>query len=121
MGPPNIWIDVPKWPEGLAHSSLRVGIRLKRFSGHRGHARFHVFVDVAVEHPHTNIVRNHVCGNELRWQQRKDVRAVTFDRNHISVPVRCMDIDFAPQGHHIPPYVLSALHQGRARVKAAGR
>jgi len=32
------------------------------------------------------------------------------------MPVRRMDIDLAPQGHHIPPYVLSALHYEHGQV-----
>ena len=50
--PRQIWIDVPKWPVGLVHSSLCADIPLNRFSWrdliHSGHARFQVFVDVAV-------------------------------------------------------------------------
>ena len=42
--PRQIWIDVPKWPVGLVHSSLRADIPLNRFSWqdliHSGHARF---------------------------------------------------------------------------------
>jgi hypothetical protein len=41
--PRQIWIDVPKWPVGLVHSSLCADIPLNRFSWqdliHSGHAQ----------------------------------------------------------------------------------
>jgi hypothetical protein len=33
---------------------------------HRHHSHFHVLINMAVEHPSPNLIRNHVCRYELR-------------------------------------------------------
>jgi hypothetical protein len=89
-GPPKIWIDVPKWPVGFVHSSpwLIVKSLTKTWTQecrpdglysaqqisrkdlvHGGHTRLHVFINVAVEHPHPHVVRHHIRGDELCRQQ----------------------------------------------------
>ena len=83
---------------------------------HGCHSGLHVFIDVAVEHPHPDGFANHVGGHELRRQQGKDVGAVSSNGNHVPMPVGGMDIDFATQGHHIPAYVLSALHDEHGQI-----
>ncbi len=53
---------------------------------HGGHAGFHVFVNVAVEHPRANVVENHIRGDELCGQEGKNIRAVAVDRDHVASP-----------------------------------
>src|SRR6266446_4595094 len=77
---------------------------------HGGHASFHMFIHVAVEHPHPDGVGNHVGGDELGRQQRKNVRAMSPNRNYVSMRVGCMDINRAAQSHDIPPHAFSTLH-----------
>src|SRR5579864_8112594 len=69
-----------------------------------------MLVHVAVKHPHSHVVRNHIRCDELCGEQRENVSPMPPNRNHVSMPVRRMDIDLPAHGHHIPPHVLSALH-----------
>src|SRR5215467_9681389 len=78
---------------------------------HRHHPGFHVLVDVTVEHPRPDSVRNHVGSHKLSRPNREDVRVVLIECNYVSVPVRRVVVDLAPHSHHVPAHLFAAFHR----------
>src|SRR5262249_33169806 len=87
-----------------------------QYSVHCGHTRLHVFVYMAVKHPVSDPVGNHIGSHELCRQQRKNIRPVPIDSDDVPVPVRCVDVHCATQSHHVPPHVFTAFHCYRWQV-----
>ena len=65
---------------------------------------------VAVVHPCTDIVGNHVCGYHLRRREQNDVCAISIYGHHVSMPVRSVKVEAIAQADQIPPHMVALAH-----------
>src|SRR5271157_689087 len=82
----------------------------------RHHPHHHVFVDVAVIHPGTRVVGDHVGGLHLRLRQRHDICPMPAIRDNVSMPMRSVPVHCSTERDEIPAYPFSFFHRHQRAI-----
>lgn len=81
------------------------------------HTRIHVLVDVAVVHPCTRVVGNHVYGLHLCGVNGDHVGTVPTVHHYVAMPVGSVDVADLSDGDRIPSHPLALLHDSDGHVR----